>query len=168
MYQKLSNRLKEQAFLSHKPVSFVASCPPPSPVKCIPPLEHNRLKLSRVINLAPCRRASAQRALALVPFAPIQCNPAPVSGRVASRRWRRHTVPSLRANHSAAAPSLGFARGASLPGGVVLPARSEPWGGGNATGNDNPDRFAISLTLITLFFLFLFFFSVILSAFWLG
>lgn len=76
MYQKLSNRLKEQAFLFHKPVGFpLLTCP----AKCIPALEHSGPKLNRVINLATGHWASAQHALALVPFAPIQSSPGLVS-----------------------------------------------------------------------------------------
>lgn len=157
MYQKLSNRLKEQAFLFHKPVSFVSYPPPrnPGPVKCIAPLEHDGLKLSRVINLATCHQASAPHALALVPFAPIQCNPRPVSGQIASRHWRRcHSLAQSKPS-SGAASSLVLPRGASLPGEVVLPAHSEPRGGGRtAAGNDGPDSFAVSLTLIA-FIIFL-------------
>lgn len=86
MYQKLSNRLKEQAFLFHKPVGIpLFTCP----AKCIPTLEHNGPNVNRVINLATGHWASAQHALTLVPFALIQCSPGPVSGQSASYHWTK-------------------------------------------------------------------------------
>lgn len=62
MYKKLSNKLKEAAFLLHKWVGIVFPCP----VKCIPSPKHRELKLSRAINLTTCAHH------VLVLFAPIQ------------------------------------------------------------------------------------------------
>lgn len=123
--QKLSNRLKELAFLLHKSVGIVS----PLPVKCIPSPEHHGLKLSRAINLITCHWLCAHHALVL--FAPIQGHVGLVSKQMLAAVGE--------------GPILSF-------GALVLPLHGLR-NRGTAMGNNEADRLAVWSTFTLSFYI---------------